>query len=34
MRNGLFEFRIEMLYKFMGVITENHTLNVVKDDII
>ena len=30
MRNDLLEFRIIMLYKFMGVITDNHTLNVVK----
>ena len=30
MRNGLLEFRIIMLYKFMGVIIDNHTLDVVK----
>ena len=30
MRNGLLEFRIIMLYKFMGVIIDNNTLNVVK----
>ena len=30
MRNDLLEFRIIMLYKFMGVIIDNNTLNVVK----
>ena len=31
MRNDLLEFRIEkMIYKLMGVIIDNHTLNVVK----
>ena len=30
MRNDLLEFRIVMLYKFMGVIIDNNTLNVVK----
>ena len=31
MRNDLLEFRIEkMIYKVMGVIIDNHTLNVVK----
>ena len=30
MRNDLLEFRIKMLNKFMGVIIDNHTLNVVK----
>ena len=30
MRNDLLEFRIIMLYKFMGVIIDNHTLIMVK----
>ena len=30
MRNDLLEFRIKTLYEFMGVIIDNHTLNVVK----
>ena len=30
MRNGLLEFRIIMLYKSMGVITDNHILNMIK----
>ena len=30
MRNDLLGFRIKMLYKFMGVITDKHTLNMIK----
>ena len=30
MRNDLLEFRIIMLYRFMGVIIDNNTPNVVK----
>ena len=33
MRNDLLEFRIIMLYKFMGVIIDNHKPNVVKNAI-
>ena len=34
MRNDLLEFRIIMLYKFMGVIIDNHTLIMVRKNTI